>query len=136
MAARPDALLEGATIRPKTVVTTAVAKYRVVKLSTSDSQCVHAGAGEAGDGVALEAGAVGEQIPVVLMAAGCVVPVLVGTGGATRGLAAVVVADGVTNSGTLGGGTVLKNTVGTFTQSGVAGDIVGMIPSRSASVSA
>ncbi len=136
MAARPDALLEGAVIRPKTVVTTAVAKYRVVSLSTSDSQCVHTAAGAAGDGIALEAGLVGDQIPVVLLAGAAVVPVLVGTGGATRGLAAVVVADGVTNSGTLGGGAVLKNIVGHFTQSGVAGDIIGMVPLRSASVSA
>jgi len=129
MAARPDAVLDNALIRPKVVVTTGVTKYRVVKLNTSDTQCVHSGAGEAGDAVALETGAVGETIPVYLLAGAGIVPVVVGTGGATRGLQAVVVADGVTNSGTLGGGTVIKNT-------GVAGDVVGMIPLRSTSVSA
>ena len=137
MAARPDCILEGTIIRPKTVVTTAVAKGRVVSWNTSDSQGVHTAAAAAGDGIALEAGNVGDSIPVVPLAGNKgVVPVLVGTGGATRGQAAVVVADGVTNSGTLGAGTVLKNIVGYFTQSGVAGDWVGLALEKSASVSA
>src|SRR5688572_12621187 len=99
MAARPDCVLIDGLIRAKTVVTTAVVAYRVVSLNTSDTQCVHTAAAAAGDGVALEAGAVGAVIPVVLLAGAAIVPVLVGTGGATRGMQAVVVADGVTNSG-------------------------------------
>lgn len=76
-------------------------------------------------GIALETKAAGERVQV-LVGEG-VVKVKVGTGGATRGLYGVVVADGVTNSGTLGGGTTLKNIVGRFLQTGVAGDVVGLV---------
>jgi hypothetical protein len=137
MAARPDCELSHAEKRPKKVAAgQTVVRGRVVKLINADDECQHSGAGEAGDGVAIEGGTAGQIVTIVLLAGACVVPVKVGTGGATRGLAAVVVADGVTNSGTLGGGAVLKNIVGHFTQSGVAGDEVGMVPLRSASVSA
>lgn len=137
MAARPDCDLSTAVIRPLVVAAgQSVSRGRVVKRITTEGQCQHAGAGEAGDAIALEDGAAGATVSCVLLAGGGVVPVKVGTGGATFGQQAVVVADGVTNSGTLGGGTVLKNLVGTFTQSGVAGDEVGLIPLRSAAVSA
>jgi hypothetical protein len=127
MAARPDCVLIEALIRPKTVVTTPVVKGRVVSLNTSDGQCVHTAAAGLGFGVALESGAVGESIPVYLLAGAGIVPVVVGTGGATRGLLAAVVADGVTNSGTASA-VGAAYTCGFFTQSGVAGDIVGMVP--------
>jgi hypothetical protein len=137
MAARPDCDLRTAVIRPKKVTAAqTVTRGRVVKFLAADDECQHSGAGEAGDGVALEDGTAGQIIPICYLAGGAVVIVKVGTGGATRGQQAVVVADGVTNSGTLGGGAVLKNIVGEFTQSGVAGDEVGMVPLRSASVSA
>ena len=64
---------------------------------------------------------------VVLLAGACIVPVKVGTGGATRGQHAVAVSNGFTDI-TPGGGTVAKYTNGVFMQTGVAGDFVGMIP--------
>lgn len=136
MAARPACRLSKANITAKAVVTTAVEQYRVVSLNTSDSQCVHTAAGAAGYGVALEAGAVGAVIPVAVLGCGETVRIKVGTGGATRGSWAVVVADGVTNAGTLGGGSVAKNIVGKFEETGVAGDVVGMILQDFAGVAA
>lgn len=56
-----------------------------------------------------------------------IVPVLVGTGGATRGVNATTVADGFTNAAANGGGTTSQIIKGQFTESGVAGDIVGMV---------
>jgi len=55
-----------------------------------------------------------------------IVKVKVSTGGATRGKHAVVVADGVADAAALGGGTTAVNVIGTFAQTGVAGDVVGM----------
>lgn len=137
MAARPDQNLQRATIVYKTVAAgQSVVAGRPVKLVTDDDTCQHSGAGEAAFGIAIEAGAAAAKVGIVLCGGGGIVPVLVGTGGATRDQAVIVVADGVTNSGTLGAGTVLKNIIGYFTQTGVAGDFVGMVPLRSASVSA
>lgn len=136
MAARPSCRLSKANITAKTVVTTAVEQYRVVSLNTSDDQCVHTAAAAQGYGVAQEAGAVGVTIPVAVLGCGETTRIKVGTGGATRDAWAVVVADGVTNAGTLGGGTVIKNVVGKFEESGVAGDVVGLILQNFTGVSA
>lgn len=136
MAARPDTSLHNATIVHKVVAAgQSVTAGRPVKLITDDDTCQHSGVGEAAFGIALQDAAAGVRVQIALCGGGGIVPVLVGTGGATRDLAAVVVANGVTNSATLGGGTVLRNIVGYFTQSGVAGDLVGLVPLRSAAVS-
>jgi hypothetical protein len=50
----------------------------------------------------------------------------VGTGGATPGKYAVVVADGVTNEPVLGGGNTLVELCGEFLEEGVAGDEVAL----------
>lgn len=136
MAARPNCILDLSIKRPFTVITTPVTRGRVVKFGASDTECLHSAAGEAGFGVALEDGIVGQLITVQYLAGNAVVPVIVGTGGATRGAYAVVVANGVTNAPTIGGGTVLRNIVGWFTQTGVAGDEIGMVPMAMAAVSA
>lgn len=56
-----------------------------------------------------------------------IVPVKVGTGGATRGVDAITVADGFTNAPTNGTGTVSSIIKGKFMESGSAGDIVGLL---------
>jgi len=97
---------------------------RPISFNTSDEECTLTAAAASCDGIALETAAAGARVQVLL--GDGIVKVKVGTGGATRGLYAVVVDDGLTNSGTLGGGTVLKNIVGKFLQTGVAGDVVGL----------
>jgi hypothetical protein len=56
-----------------------------------------------------------------------IVEVLVGTGGCTRGVDAVVVADGYTDAASNGGGTTSQIIKGKFMQSGVALDRVGLL---------
>jgi hypothetical protein len=85
-------------------------------------------AGDAANGIALESGAAGDLVAIALCNAGGLVPVKVGTGGATAGLYGVAVANGVANAGALGGGTTLVNIVCQFIENGVAGDVVGAIP--------
>jgi|GEM_PF-5377022 len=107
---------------------------RPVSFASADEEVLTTAAGASCDGIALETKAAGERVQV-LMGDG-LVKVKVGTGGATRGSYAVVVADGVTNSAALGGGTVVRHIVGKFLQTGVAGDVVGLRFSPFAAVSA
>lgn len=134
MAVRADRQLEHALIVSRTVeASQTVAVGRVVKDGNADHECQHAGANESGYGVVYVlgklAGAAGDRVQVALLAGPVVIPVLVGTGGATRGARAVVVADGLTDGTPAAAGGTLKGSPGTFTQSGVAGDIVGLLPS-------
>jgi pyruvate kinase len=125
----------GPYIKTLTVVAAgSTVEGRPISLNNSDEECTITAAGASCDGIALETKAAGERVQV-LMGDG-LVKVKVGTGGATRGLYAVVVADGVTNSATLGGGTVVRHIVGKFLQTGVAGDVVGLRFSPFAAVSA
>lgn len=129
MAARPSCRLSKANLTTKVVVTAAVEAYRAVSLSTSDSQCAYTAAGGAAYGFTQSAAAVGVAVTVAVTGCGETTRAKVGTGGATRGSWAVVVdADGrVTNAAALGGGTVARNVVGKFEETGVAGDEVGLI---------
>lgn len=134
MATRPDTEMKNACIVTREVETgQTVAVGRVVIDGNADHECQHASAGGVGAmGVVTSlgklAGAAGDKVSVALLAGACVIPVLVGTGGATRGKKAKVVANGVADSTPAGAGTTAIQTVGFFTQSGVAGDIVGMVP--------
>lgn len=56
-----------------------------------------------------------------------ILPVTVGTGGATRGKQAVRVSDGFTDAAAFGGGTTAQTVRGQFLQSGVLGDTVGLL---------
>lgn len=78
---------------------------------------------------------VNRGLRVVLFGNG-IMEVDVGTGGATRGKDAKVVADGFTNAAANGGGTVSQIVFGKFLQNGVAGDRIGMILMRHRSVTA
>jgi len=68
--------------------------------------------------------AAGAKVQVVLFAP--IVPMVVGTGGTTRGKKQVVVSDGVTDAAANGGGTTAVETIGVAMQTGVAGDVIGV----------
>lgn len=117
---------QGPKIKTYTVVAGGSAvEGRPVSLNTSDQEVTLTAAGAACFGIALETKAAGERVQVLVSEGDTIVKVKVGTGGATRGAHAVVVADGLTNAAALGGGTTAVNVIGTFTETGVAGDVVG-----------
>lgn len=126
MATRPHQKIDHAVIQsfliPSAKTTT---KGKRVKFSGSDTGCEDCGAGEDGIGVALATGVAGDTVQVVLEGH-AVVPVLVGTGGATRGAFAKIVADGYTDQA-IADGTTPRLLAGKFMQSGVAGDLVGLL---------
>lgn len=113
-------------------------KGKAVKITGDDPMtATDCAAGESADAIALETqGTAGKNCQIALLAGACVIKVLVGTGGATRGKYAKVVSDGLADVGVLGGGTTLAEVVGKFVQSGVAGDYVGMIPAPFSGVKA
>jgi hypothetical protein len=135
MATRADQILEKVTIRSFKVVTAPAVRGRQCKFGSADDEATVCGAGEQGMGIFLGDAAVGAYVDVATFTGGGVVPVVVGTGGATRGAYAVAVANGMTNQ-TLGGGTVVRHVAGTFTQTGVAEELVGLAISAFAGVSA
>lgn len=110
---------------------------RAASFASADEEVQLTAAGAAPTaGIFLETKAAGDRVQVLVSQGDAIVKVKVGTGGCTRGLYGVVVADGLTNAPTLGGGTVLRNIVGRFLQTGVAGDVVGFVFAPFASVSA
>ncbi len=136
MATRPDSNLQYALQVIRTVETaTTVTVGGVVKDGNADKECQPTTDGVDAIGVVTAlgalAGAAGDKVTVCYLAGPVIVPVKVGTGGATRGKYAKVVADGVTNATPDVATPAAMNVVGYFTQTGVVGDIVGMVPSRS-----
>lgn len=112
---------------------------KTVKHSGADDQIQDAGANsDLAIGVALGTPgtvyAAAAKVQVALMAP--VVPMLVGTGGTTRGKKQKVVADGVTDAIANGGGTTDVQLAGIAMQSGVAGDYVGVLQNVHARVTA
>lgn len=133
MAARPIDLSGKALVRPFTVKAASTAtKGKGAIFGASDTEAEDAGAGGKVSGVFLETKAAGEVADVAVSG---IVPVLVGTGGATRGEFAIATADGFANQ-TLGGGTTVRHIAGKFMQSGVPGDYVGLLIGPFAGVSA
>lgn len=65
-----------------------------------------------------------------------IVRMRVGTGGSTRGVKQIAVADGLTDAPTNGGGTTPHTIVGIAMQSGVLGDFIGCMPTPGRSVAA
>ena len=136
MATNADKILQNAITQTRTVETgQTVAVGRVVKDGNADHECQHTTDGVKAIGVVLAlgklAGAAGDLVTIVLLAGGCIVPVKVGTGGATRGYYAKCVSDGVTDATETVTTPAAMDVVGWFTQAGVAGDIIGMVPYRS-----
>lgn len=106
--------------------TKTVTAYKLVEFSGADNAIEDLGAGEdLGIGVALDSGTAGQRVRVLVP--NPVVPMLVGTGGATRGKKAVVVADGVADAPAhdSSGGTD-DAIYGIFMQSGIATNRVGV----------
>lgn len=126
MATRPLDTTSRALIRPYVVASgqTATKGFGVV-FASADNEIDDAGANGNAIGIALESGVAGATVEVALLGY-AIVPVKVGTGGATRGAFAIMAADGYTNQ-TLGGGTTVKYPAGKFLQTGVAGDEVGLL---------
>lgn len=109
---------------------------RPVSFTASDQTVTLTAAGAACNAIALETQAANARVQCLVSEGDTIVKVKVGTGGATRGKHALVVADGLTDAPTLGGGTVLRNIIGTFEESGVVGDVVGFKFRQFAAVSA
>lgn len=65
-----------------------------------------------------------------------IVPMKVGTGGATRGKKQKFATDGVTDADTNGGGTLPHGVVGIAMQTGVVGDLIGVMPANGRYVAA
>lgn len=125
------ALIKSATVKAASSVTVGYP----IKFHT-DGTVLNCTAGDAAIGFALETGAAGETVQYVLVGSTAIVQAKVGTGGSTIGLWQKAANDGVTNTGTLGGGTTLVNVVGLAVQTGVAADMIGVIPIAFAGVSA
>lgn len=135
MAVRPvDIRSKALTKTYKVATSQTVTKGMGVIFASADTDIQVAGANGIAIGIALESGVAGDKINVALFGH-AIVTVLVGTGGATRGLYAVAVSDGYANQ-TLGGGTTVKYIAGQFLQTGVATEHVGMLVGGFASGSA
>jgi hypothetical protein len=84
------------------------------------------GASDLGIGVATASATDGARVEVYLF--GPIIPVAVGTGGATRGTKAKAAADGFTDASTHNSdGTGNESTYGIFMQTGTVGQVVGMM---------
>lgn len=128
MAARALKKLDFAPIMTfKVAAGQAATRGRPVILSGSDNEIATAGANsDLVVGIPLESAVAGSECQVVLV--GPVVPTLVGAGGSTRGTKQVLVADGVTDCAAHDSSGATDNAVvGIAMQSGVAGDMIGMI---------
>lgn len=136
MATRALKQLNNAIIRPYTVAASqTVTLGKTVKFATgSESTIQDAGAGSDGEiGVAYNCDdgstgviAAGKVVNVILLG-DRIVPMLVGTGGTTAGKKQVVVSDGITDAAANGGGTTAVECVGIALQTGVVGDMVGVL---------
>lgn len=104
---------------------TVTAGWAVKFGATADTVLNQAAIGDECPGIALTSGTAGQQVDVCFP--GPIIPVTVGTGGATQGARAKWVANGYTNVTAIGGGTVKLTSPGIFMQTGVAGDSVGLL---------
>ena len=127
MATRANTDLKNAIIKSKTTVGNAVGIGRGVILITSDQQVDVATAGD--DllcyGFALEAADATSRVQVITFSGSPIAPLKVGTAGVTRGTRVKLASDGVVDAATS------ENAVGWAQQTGVSGDIVGVLLSIS-----
>lgn len=103
----------------------AVTAGQRVKFASSDTEVQNCGANEAGIGTAVDTAVAGAPVEIMLDGH-AVVPITVGTGGATRGLYAKSTANGYADQA-IADGTTPRFIAGMFMQSGVAGDVIGMM---------
>lgn len=139
MATRPDSDLRYALQKERTADGTVAVGGIVKDGASADGHCVATTDGVGAIGVVtaiggntgVTAGAANDRVMVAYLAGACVIPVLVGTGGATRGKFAKVVSDGATDATETVTTPLACEVIGFFTQSGSAGDLVGLVPARS-----
>lgn len=130
MATNPHDIEMFAIIRPYVIPATKVVTQGFrVKFSGADNQVENCGAGDDGFAIALQSGVAGDTV-LCLLEGHAVVPVKVGTGGATRGSFARCVADGMTDV-VVADGVNPRNIPGKFLQSGPVGDLVGLLVAAS-----
>lgn len=129
MAVRATQDLKNAII--KTYITasaTASTAGRAVKFGATDTEITNAVAGDdaISCGVAMETTAGGgKRVQVIIPGGGVIMPMIVGTGGCTRGVRVKLAADGIIDA------LVGDKSVGQSVQSGVVGDLVGIRLSNS-----
>jgi hypothetical protein len=111
-----------------------------IKFGASDTEADLGGANDdLTFGTALNAGtgnATGTVFVDVALDVPQIIAMTVGTGGSTRGTKQVAVANGVTDVVANGGGTVAHTIVGVAMQTGVLGDLIGVMPLNHRSVAA
>ena len=135
MAVRPDVKVQNALVVTYTVkAASSVTQYMPVTLDAATDTVLDSTSGQNPIGIAMEAGAAGAQVQVFMLTGGGIVPVKVGAAGATAGGYAEVGTTGLVDR-TLGGGTTVRYIAGKFKQTGVSGDIVGLIVGQFAGVS-
>jgi hypothetical protein len=121
-------MLNGAVILNVNAGAGGLVKGMGAEFGTTDDTMIAAGAADPlWVGVPLHDAAAGAPCDVALSH---VVPVLVGTNGATRGERATMEADGYTDAAAASGGATEVYVYGIFLQTGVAGDYVGMLIDR------
>lgn len=129
MAVTAEQKLVNAIIVTKTVKAASSATIGLCGIydGTDETTVLNCTTGQRPDVVFMETAVAGAKVQCLQLggSGAAVVPVKVGTGGASAGLFAVVVSDGLTNQ-TLGGGTTVRHIAGKFTQTGVVGDVVGL----------
>jgi len=136
MSARPQAKLQLALIQTFVVKTGAsTTKNMPQTLDAATGTVSDSVAGDNPHCIALDSQTAGNKVSCVLLAGGAVVPVQVGTAGATAGKFAEVGTTGLIDR-TPGGGTVVRYIAGTFAETGVSGDVVGLIVGKCPTVSA
>ena len=103
-----------------------------VKFGATDTEADLGGAGDdLTFGTALNVctgNAAGSVIVEVALDVPQIIAMIVGVGGSTRGTKQIAVATGVTDAMANGGGTVAHPLVGIAMQTGVAGDLIGVMP--------
>lgn len=119
--------LKNATYHTFTVAAGQAVTVGELVVMASDTTVQDAGgASDLGIGIAVASAVAGARVDVYLL--GPVVPVAVGTGGATRGTKAVAVADGFTDSAAHDSdGTGNASIYGIFMQTGTVGQVVGLM---------
>lgn len=131
---RATRILQNAIVRPYVVkASSAVTQYMPVTLSSGE--VLDSTTGQDPIGIALMAGAAGETVDVALLTGGAVLPVMVGTAGATAGGYCVVGTTGAIDK-TFGGGSTVGYCLGKFLETGTDGQIVGLIAGQYAGVTA
>lgn len=139
MATRTDKNLDDLVLVQRLVVTSAVSLNCGVKDGANDHECQPLAAKAdlavgvvvaMGGNPQVTAGAVGDMVTVAMLSGGGIIPVKLG-GAATRGQSAKYSAAGGKLADCVPAATgALTVQLGYFTQSGVSGDVVGMVPCR------